>query len=552
MRTTYRALIVALLLVLLLLVGCGPATRLEIPDDGSVVRMVYFYSEDCSHCQSVEQNVLGPLQTDFGSRLEIRWIDIYAEDSPENYELLIRAEEYFGVPPEERGLPTLVIDGQVLIGEEQITQDLACLLDSCFVAGGTTWPDVPGWEAVPEGVAEAPDDPAPDSNPFVLPVEPGAGPGEVVACEEEATTCEEPVPIWAAYFYQPGCQDCSRAEADIRYVRGRHQQLIIDEFNFNDNAALAHWLLKDTGREWESFHAPAIFIGTDVLVGEEEITPQNLEALLQEYAPTGADRTWDDFDPESETEEIVDWLPGVFTVVLAGLVDGLNPCAFATLIFLIAYLAAGERKGRDILIVGGLFAFGVFLAYLMAGLGLHRILDGLLGAHLATLGRWVSGLTAIFCLVLAVYSLLDFRKARRGRIEDMSLSLPGFLRTRVRAVIREGQKARAYFAAAFVTGVVVSLLELACTGQVYLPTIIFVATVPGMRPLATAYLVLYNLVFILPLVVVFALTYFGTTSAQMGLFLKRHTAAIKLGTAVLFSALAVWLGLSVLHGSGLL
>ena len=67
-----------------------------------------------------------------------------------------------------------------------------------------------------------------------------------------------------------------------------------------------------------------------------------------------------------------------------------------------------------------------------------------------------------------------------------------------------------------------------------------------MRALATGYLLLYNLLFILPLVVVFVLTYFGTSSMQLGLFLQKRTAAIKLGTAVLFAALAVWLGLSLL------
>jgi hypothetical protein len=48
---------------------------------------------------------------------------------------------------------------------------------------------------------------------------------------------------------------------------------------------------------------------------------------------------------------------------------------------------------------------------------------------------------------------------------------------------------------------IVSVLELACTGQVYLPTISFVVGIPEMRASAIAYLVMYNLVFILPLLV---------------------------------------------------
>jgi hypothetical protein len=94
---------------------------------------------------------------------------------------------------------------------------------------------------------------------------------------------------------------------------------------------------------------------------------------------------------------------------------------------------------------------------------------------------------------------------------------------------------------AFVTGFVVSIIELACTGQVYLPTIIFVTGMPAMRGQAFFYLLLYNLAFILPLVVVFGLAYFGTTSEQLGIFISRRTATIKLGTTLLFLVLAGWL-----------
>jgi hypothetical protein len=76
---------------------------------------------------------------------------------------------------------------------------------------------------------------------------------------------------------------------------------------------------------------------------------------------------------------------------------------------------------------------------------------------------------------------------------------------------------------------------------VYLPTIIFVLGVPAMRVRAFAYLLLYNVVFILPLVAVFVLAYFGTTLHQMGVFVYRRTGLIKLVTAVPFAVLAWWL-----------
>ena len=152
----------------------------------------------------------------------------------------------------------------------------------------------------------------------------------------------------------------------------------------------------------------------------------------------------------------------------------------------------------------------------------------------------------ILCAVLAVFSFLDFLKARRGEIGDMALNLPHSLRMRINAVIRSGRKSQAFVAGAFVTGVVVSFLELACTGQVYLPTIIFVMSQPEMRVRALTLLVLYNLLFILPLVVVFILAYYGTGSKQLTNFLQRRAATVKLGMALLFAALAAWLTVAIM------
>lgn len=128
----------------------------------------------------------------------------------------------------------------------------------------------------------------------------------------------------------------------------------------------------------------------------------------------------------------------------------------------------------------------------------------------------------------------------------MRLKLPLRLRRWINRVIREGAGLRAFVPVAFFTGAAISIIELACTGQVYLPTILFVLGVPELRARAALYLVLYNLVFVLPLVVVFVLAYFGTTSEQLGQFINRRAATVKLLTAGLFVLLAGWLVVTLL------
>ncbi len=515
----YRLWSVLLVLTLVLVLG-GKVVQAQ---NDSIVRVVYFYADDCEHCINTINEVLIPLQDEHGDRLQIKMVETNSD--PANYEMLIRAEEMFEVPPEERGFPTLIVADQILIGEDKIREQLSCLLDTCLEEGGTLWPDIPGLEGISvEGQEDL---------GFGFEVAPiGEQP-----CAPEEDSCSTET-IFAAYFYQVGCKTCSRAEADIRYVRSQHTQLVTEDFNIYDSVDLAQCLAERAGLG-EDLHTPMLFIGNDVLVGQEEITPQNLEALIAKYEPTGAEKIWEECNSPT-----VD-LPGVMTVIFAGLVDGLNPCAFATLIFFVSYLSLSGRKGREVLFVGAAFTLGVFVAYLVVGLGFYKVLD-LLGDVLTTLGRWVYGLTALLCIGLAVFSFRDFLKARRGDIGDMALNLPHGLRMRINAVIRKGRKSQSFVIGAFVTGVVVSFLELACTGQVYLPTIIFVISQPGMRVQAFAFLALYNLLFILPLVVVFILAYYGTGSKQLTQFLQRRAAMVKLGMTLLFAALGSWLAISVL------
>ena len=497
----------------------------DLPCDPDAVHGLYFYSVECDHCMAVLEELIRPLQQEFGSKLDLRLVEIQFAS---NYELLIKAEEYFGIRPEQRAIPTLIIDEEVLIGEEAIRTNLRNMIEAGIAAGGINWPPIPDLDTSAIITAES------------------AGAQAEICSIDSTDTCEVGAPIHAAYFYQTGCQSCSRVEADLAYLRLQYPQLIVETFNVYESTGLANWLAERIGRQ-DDFRTPAVFIGNQAWIGEEEITPQNLENALQCLAQEGAPKVWEAYDENQGVAAIADrframsWL----TVVFAGLVDGLNPCAFATLIFFVSYLTLSGRKGREVLLVGTAFTLGVFIAYLVIGLGLYKVLD-ILGQWLTIIGRWVYGITALLCLVLAIYSFLDFLKVKKGNLGDMALKLPENLRKRINAAIREGRDMRGYVFGAFVTGLVVSLLELACTGQVYLPTIIFVSSLPELRTRAIFYLVLYNLLFILPLVVVFILAYFGTTSKDLTKFLEKHAAAVKLGMTVLFLALGVWLLFSLL------
>ena len=318
----------------------------------------------------------------------------------------------------------------------------------------------------------------------------------------------------------------------------------VRRLNVKEEVALNQYLSQRAGvPEEKQLTAPAFFVGEQYLLGDQ-VRARGMETLLAPYIASGAPEPWAGWEanrPAAEQNIAERFLSfSLLTVMGAGLIDGVNPCAFATIIFLISYLAAYERKRWEILATGLAFAVGVFIAYLGVGLGLLKAVASL--PFLNAIGRWIYGITALLCLALAWGSLADYRKARAGRLTDMSLRLPDRLRNLTKVWVRRGAGAKRLLLSAFALGFGISLVELACTGQVYLPTIIFMLGVPQMRLRAGLTLVIYNLMFIAPLIVVFLLVYFGTTSQQLGAWLQKHTASVKLGTAVLFLLLAGWLG----------
>jgi len=92
-----------------------------------------------------------------------------------------------------------------------------------------------------------------------------------------------------------------------------------------------------------------------------------------------------------------------------------------------------------------------------------------------------------------------------------------------------------------ILGVLVTLLESLCTGQMYLPTIMFAVSDPALRNQALGLLLLYNVAFILPLIVVFVLAYMGIRSEKLASFSRNHVALVKVLLGIAFLALGIGL-----------
>jgi hypothetical protein len=148
---------------------------------------------------------------------------------------------------------------------------------------------------------------------------------------------------------------------------------------------------------------------------------------------------------------------------------------------------------------------------------------------------------AFFAFTLGIISLYDYILFRRGKVAKWNLQLPSGLKKKTREVIREQARFNGGLFATFGAGFIIAVCTVICTGQVYLPTIGFVMGIPELRKNAIFNLILYNIMYIVPLVGVFVLAFFGVTSEKMATVTRKHTGTVKLLTAILFLALAALL-----------
>ncbi len=329
-------------------------------------------------------------------------------------------------------------------------------------------------------------------------------------------------------YYAPGCRSCEQlmARLDARLAARPAGTVELVHRNVLEPEVFQE-LASATGAE--RVPLPALVVGGRVLAGTQAIEAGLEEALAAAGAeaarPAGASAGAADLARRLAA-------PALFA---AGLVDGINPCAFTTIIFLLTSLVLAGRRRAEVLLVGCGFTAAVFVTYLLVGLGFfHSLRAASAFRPAASALRWI--LVAVL-FTFAGLSLHDYALARRGRAAEMVLRLPDPIKRRMQRTILAGARSTALAGGSFVLGGAVSLFELACTGQVYLPAVAWlVRTEGGLR--AHLLLAVYNVGFILPLAAVFVVAWRGVGSRRLTALAQRHTAAVKLALAVVFAGLA--------------
>ena len=286
------------------------------------------------------------------------------------------------------------------------------------------------------------------------------------------------------FFYNTHCGACHVAMAYLNEYSAAHPDIIInshDLFNSSEGKALFEEYKSAYHRSYVS--VPSIFMGNVGLEGESSIR-ENFDPLVSWYT---RDRNTTAFQTNTsapknggKTHRTVISIP---LVLIAGLIDGINPCASAVLVFLLILLMTIRQRERVVL-AGAVFTSAVFFFYFLSGVGIFTI------SQASGVVKGFSLIAGVLAILAALIILWESIFPGKG----ITRIIPGNEREKITRIYE-----KLTLPLVFILGLLLGVLELPCAGGIYITILDMISfrvnIVQGM-----VYLILYNLAFIIPLI----------------------------------------------------
>jgi cytochrome c biogenesis protein CcdA len=332
----------------------------------------------------------------------------------------------------------------------------------------------------------------------------------------------------ATFFYGDGCPHCADVQPIIAAAEA--DGLTVERYEIyqnRTNALLLDDALAVRGVPQQLRVIPAVIIADEALLGSDMIE-RDLESAIARH-PDAACDVQPARQPagDSTTAQGKQHTITLSALLGAAFVDSINPCAIAVLLILLTtLLAAGDR--RRALIAGIAFTTAIYISYLLFGLGLLSAL------RLSGIAGWFSSIVAIIAIIIGLANIKDFFwYGGAGFI----MEIPRSWRPTIKKILGGVTSP----VGAFFAGFAVCLFELPCTGGPYLVVLGMLAdttTIAQALPL----LLLYNLVFVLPLIIITALVFAGlATTEQATAWKERNLRALHLVAGIVMLVLGILL-----------
>ena len=239
-------------------------------------------------------------------------------------------------------------------------------------------------------------------------------------------------------------------------------------------------------------------------------------------------------------------LAGFTVVLLAGLLDGFNPCAIAMLLLFVSLLGFTDKK-RVLVLVSVTYIFALFVSYFLIGTFLLNFLIKF-SAQAHIINIIINWFVALLCLFLFFFNMYDFFMTKNEKYGKVKNQLPAWVqrynKKLIKAftkVINDEENKKGLFTVltlTFILGIALSVTELICTGQIYLGIIY------GIHYLDSFYayvaLLFYNLMFVLPLIIIAIIAIKGKGVMSTSNWIREHLHIIKLFSALFFLGIAIY------------
>lgn len=215
--------------------------------------------------------------------------------------------------------------------------------------------------------------------------------------------------------------------------------------------------------------------------------------------------------------------------VLVGgaIVDSIAPCVIGVMILLMTVLSRLKKK-RVLLVSGLAYIAGVYITYFLGGITLLKLFD--LSREVVFFANYLYVIMGGLITFFGFLEIKDVFWYGRG----FSLSIPARFISFIETYVR---KAAANKFSAFLFGVATTLIELPCTGAPYLAVLALMSFIPFVETIP--YLILYNFVFILPLITIIVLVYKGTAAKRIEAWRSGHKRKARLLLGLFLMALGI-------------
>ncbi len=231
-------------------------------------------------------------------------------------------------------------------------------------------------------------------------------------------------------------------------------------------------------------------------------------------------------------------LPSIGIVVVSALIDSINPCAIGVLILMVSVILGGskgeENSTARLLKLGGAYILAIFLTYLIAGLGLVYFFSSIPIVLAEYLTLFVAGLV----LFAGILEIKDYFWYGKG----FSLQIPKVFAKK----IHDYSTSKTTVWGVMFLGAFVAAVELPCTGAPYLAIITMLRI--DFSFIAFLLMVLYNILFVLPLIIILFMVAGGTKISRVSKWKEESKGSMRLMMGLMMAALG-WILMLIANGT---